>query len=470
MVDQNIQDGFTKIHSDKEKIATAITNKGIKTNSSDTLETMAENINKIEQTGGGSSDLYLDSIGASEIIINSPTALISYFYYIRANSSSDVDYNTGPFTISNIFLKNVKDMGAYCFYCNKKNYFTIESLSCPKLETIKQGSFYNVALPNLNQNSFPKLSKINQNCFYYANFGNISLKDIFPNVTFIDRAFAYANITNGEIIFPNLITLNLSSTGYFFNGGTIKKIILPKLREGIDVKSAVFDEKPVYVDRLLKRVSNLIELNLWSIDYSNYDFWSNIGNNTFPVLEKLILGELSYYSSSYTGDHTVSNTSVGAGCPTLKYLHVGNSFPENSSDSSVQSELFTNFSGLEYLIIGYAGGNNFEEWLRLPKVTGCGNIKAIVLTGTLSGTQNRDLRDDLNNEEKIANLKEGLLDTEDKKGYLYLADADYNAFMATTATANSNKEWLQGRTRKWSEYKDLLLNTYGLDSITDWYN
>ena len=202
MVDQNIQDSFTKIHNDKGKIATAITNKGIKTNSSDTLEIMAENIDKIEQTGGGgSSDLYLDSIGASEIIINSPTALISYFYYIRANSSSDADYGTGPFVVSNVLLKNVNKMGSCCFYCDKgDSYFTIENISCPKLKTMGIGCFYQTTFSNLNQDSFPQLDKVESNCFEYAKFGNVNLKDIFPRLTTIDNAFTHASVINGEII------------------------------------------------------------------------------------------------------------------------------------------------------------------------------------------------------------------------------------------------------------------------------
>ena len=102
--------------------------------------------------------------------------------------------------------------------------------------------------------------------------------------------------------------------------------------------------------------------------------------------------------------------------------------------------------------------------------SGCGKVKAVVLASTPQNNYNKRLYDDLNNEDKIANFKAGLLDTEEEKGYLYLADADYNHFMANPADAGSNKEWLQGRTRKWSEYKELLVNQYGLDSIADWYD
>ena len=54
---------------------------------------------------------------------------------------------------------------------------------------------------------------------------------------------------------------------------------------------------------------------------------------------------------------------------------------------------------------------------------------------------------------------------------LYLSDLDYDAFMAIVPQeTDTSVIALKERTRKWSEYKDLLLNTYGLDSITDWYN
>ena len=120
MVDQNIQDGFTKIYNDKEKIAIAITNKGIRTNSSDTLETMAENINKIE--GGSISDISSQEIleGTSEILNNDKaTSIQKYLFYQNLN-------------LKEINLPNVTEIGVRGFFgCTH-----LAKISLPKLTSL----------------------------------------------------------------------------------------------------------------------------------------------------------------------------------------------------------------------------------------------------------------------------------------------------------------------------------------------
>ena len=222
MIDQNIQDGFIKIYNDKERIATAITNKGVITQSTDTLEVMAANIDKIEQGGGGSTGLdnYLNGVEEenNEIITETATLILPYFYYILANSRSEEYFNKGPFTISLINLKNVESVKSYSFNCNKTNYLTVNSIICPKLKETNNYSFYNIIFDKLTQDSFPNLIKIGTSSFNNANFKtSFNTEEVFSKLTEC-RGLSWA-VFPGEVInLPNLKTIN---TGAFNGSGIV---------------------------------------------------------------------------------------------------------------------------------------------------------------------------------------------------------------------------------------------------------
>lgn len=467
MVDQNIQDGFTKIYNDKEKIATAITNKGVITQSTDTLEVMAENINRIEQSGTISSESYLENIGINDVILNSATKLIPYFYYAPASATSAPYYGKDPITISNILLKNVEEMGTYSFYTNKANFITVNNISCPKLKTINKYCFYDYIFNNLDENSFSLVETIEQN------------------------AFTGAKSINGKVDFPKLITF--SGTGSaFFNGQKIKKWNLPNLQFGTTIPSNWSWAPPncyFLNNGFLTTTEELILDKLYSL---NYYFWEKLATAaSLTKLKKIVIPHVDIYTNTnFSNISSLNHISGGNNCPDLYYFHLRTSIPDQDDNYSLESSLLlTNYSNLQYLIIGFNEDstyykphdknsldyNNCKD-IRLPNISGCGKVKAVILQ--LGKTKQTDsnqsfnalLDNDLNNETKIANLKAGLLNLENEKGYLYLADADYNKFMSTVAEIGTNKEWLQNRTRKWSEYKELLVNEYGLDSIVNWYN
>lgn len=495
MVDQNIQDGFTKIYSDKEKIATAITNKGVTTQSTDTLELMAENIGKIKQDSGGSgtsSDNYLNGIEEknNEIIVETATSILPYFYYILANRASEIYYNKGPFTISLINLKNVENINNYSFYCNKTQYLTVDSIVCPKLKEINNYSFYNIIFDKLTQDSFPVLTKIGSSSFYQANFKtSFNTEEIFPELTECN-GFSIATFPGETINFPNLKTIGGTT---FFSGSKIKKWILPNLQFGTTKPTSWTWMPPNCYSFLNRNLSLNEEIVLNKIFTLNWDLWSIYGSTSgnFP-LKKLVLPHVYNYVNQNFSDLTsiYNNSAIGEKLLNLYYLHIRSNIPVQNSDRTItESIVLSNFKKLQYLIIGFAQKDDYKipystneiDWNRykdigLPNISNCGQIKAVILQlGKISAdnsnlTYNTNLAIDLNDETKIANLKTGLLDTEEEKGYLYLADADYKHFMEDSADINSNKEWLQNRTRKWSEYKELLVNEYGLDSIADWYN
>lgn len=498
MIDQNIQDGFTKIYNDKEKIATAITNKGVITQSTDTLEVMAANIDRIEQggSGGGSTstglDNYLNGVEEenNEIITETATSILPYFYYILANSSSEVYFNKGPFTISLINLKNIEKVKRYSFYCNKAKYLTVNSIICPKLKETDNYSFYNIIFDKLTQDSFPNLIKIGTSSFDNANFKtSFNTEEVFSKLTEC-RGLSWAVFPGETINLPNLKTLGGTS---FFSGSKIKKWILPSLQFGTTKPTTDWTWMPPNCYSFLNR--NLLlneEIILNKVFLLNWDLWSMYSTASDPQLKKLVLPHVYEYVNQNFSDLTsiYNSATIGEKLSNLYYLHIRSNIPIQNSDRTItESVVLSKFKNLQYLIIGFAQKDNYTlpysttqiDWNRykdigLPNVSNCGQIKAVILQlgktkandSNLKYSTNLDI--DLNDEVKIANLKTGLLDTEEEKGYLYLADADYNHFMANPADAGSNKEWLQGRTRKWSEYKELLINGYGLDSMADWYD
>lgn len=497
MIDQNIQDGFTKIYNDKEKIATAITNKGVITQSTDTLEVMAANIDKIEQGGGGGGstgsglDNYLNGVEEenNEIITETATSILPYFYYILANRSNEIYYNKGPFTISLINLKNVEKIKRYSFYCNKAKYLTINSIICPKLKEIDNYSFYNIIFDNVTQDSFPNLIKIGTSVFDNANFKtSFNTEEVFSKLTEC-RGLSWAVFPGETINLPNLKTLGGSS---FFHGSAIKKWILPSLQFGTTKPTTDWTWMPPDCNSFLSNGLTIREeIILNKVFLSNWD-WTIYSIYDGSSLKKLVLPRVYRYVDTDFSDLTYiyNGNNIGMNLPNLYYLHIRSNIPIQNSDRTItESVVLSKFKNLQYLIIGFAQKDDYIipystydiDWNRkkdigLPNVSNCGQIKAVILqlgkteadTSNLHYNTNLDI--DLNDEVKIANLKTGLLDTEEEKGYLYLADADYNHFMESPADAGSNKEWLQSRTRKWSEYKELLINEYGLDSMADWYD
>lgn len=447
----------SEVNEGKEKIAVAITNKGVETSSSDSFEVMAENINKIE---GGSED-YLENIGTSDVIFHSATKLIPYFYYAPASAASAPYYGKDPITISNISLKNIEEIGIYSFYTNKANFITVNNISCPKLKTVKKYCFYYYIFNDINENSFPLLKTIEQYAFFHA-------KSI-----------------NGKVIFPKLTTLG----GNFFDS-TIKEWNLPNLQFGTTTPSNWLWAPPncnAFLNNGFLTVIETILLN--KLYLLNFYFWANLATASSSVkLKKVVIPHVAEYTNTnFSTISSLNHKSGGANCPNLYYLHLRSSIPDQDLDKSLESSLLlTNYTGLEYLIIGFNEDttylvpynntidyNNYKD-VRLPNISGCGKVKAVILqlgkTKSADKSFNSLLNNDLNDETKIANLKAGLIDTENEKGYLYLSDVDYDKFMSVTAEAGTNKEWLQGRTRKWSAYQELLVNEYGLDSMAEWYN
>ncbi len=488
----------SEVNEGKEKIAVAITNKGVETSSSDSFEVMAENIDKIEQSGGGGGstgtglDNYLNGVEQenNEIITETATSILPYFYYILANRSNEIYYNKGPFTISLINLKNVEKVKCYSFYCNKAKYLTVNSIICPKLKETDNYSFSNIIFDNVTQDSFPNLIKIGTSSFDHANFKtSFNTEEVFSKLTEC-RGLSWAVFPGETINLPNLKTLEGDS---FFWGSVIKKWILPNLQFGTTKPTTDWTWMPPNCYSFLNPTLSLNEeIILNKVFLLNWDLWSIYSTASDSQLKKLVIPHVYWYANKNFSDLTYiyNGDNIGMNLPNLYYLHIRSNIPIQNSDRTItESVVLSKFKNLQYLIIGFAQKDDYTlpwsttqiDWNRkkdigLPNVSNCGQIKAVILqlgkreadTSNLHYNTNLDI--DLNDEVKIANLKTGLLDTEEEKGYLYLADADYNHFMANPADAGSNKEWLQGRTRKWSEYKELLVNQYGLDSMADWYN
>ena len=483
MIDTNIQSGFEKIIADKGKIAEAITNKGVLTNSTDSLEIMATNISNINVgSGTDAEDIYLEGFSQTStepinISINKATFLMPYFYYAPSTVYPSALTNK----IEKLFLNKVTLLKNYDFYTNRAEKITIDKIECPVLSTINNFCFYGINFTNLDNKSFPNLTEIYQNSFSNCNFNNNETEKIFANLTtFNGTVFANSTINTGIFNFPKVTTIE--------NGGkmflNIKEFIFPSLKISKSIPAGGTWNFPKLKSTISANISSIETICLNQLNGTDYLFFNN---QNMLNLKKLIIPKIAeaynYQSSNKTYITLLaSNTSLSGTMPNLEYLHVRDHAPCTDISINTVSEMFTNLTKLKYLIIGFKENGeqygsitnyNINTQIRLPKLNNCGKVKAVILALGKAQSQDTDanayLQADLNNEEKISNFKAGLLDTEEEKGYLYLSDIDYNTFISSDAGVGTNKEWLQSRVRKWSQYKNLLINEYGLDSIIDWY-
>lgn len=455
-----------RITEDKIKLATAITDKGVTTDPTDTIDAMVKNIGKI--SGGGTSDSdddFLNQVEGSTVSTGTATSLLPFFYFAPVSRPSivvpSIYSSVTNFSIPKVLLKNIETIQDYCFYSTKT--IIIQSILCPKLKEIGKYCFYNnIQIPTI-KDSFPVLNVINTS------------------------SFSGTNIEDGIVDFPSLEKIPLSSTS-FCSKTKVIKWNLPKLMFGVNESSTTN-----YADCrfLSNNILNVEEIRLNSLYYCTYNFWELFTSTANAKIKKIVMPQTFEYRKYSDFDTAIFTTNNPAICNNLYYLHLRTTILNETAESLVLS----NLSNLQYLIIGFSSKTepkrpkgtgfstqrdyNYTGSLRLPNLSNCGKIKAVLFQkaeqessfdiGITITAANPLLMQDLQDETKIANFKAGLLDTENEKGYLYLADIDYNYFMRLSAKENSNMEWLQNRTRKWSEYKDLLVNEYGLDSIEDWY-
>lgn len=453
MVDQNIQDGFTKIYSDKGKIATAITNKGIVTQSTDTLELMASNIDKIEQGGSGIDDSFIEN-PPTILTIENATQIMPYFYYFNSNDFLNK-------TIELINLKNVIKLRGYNFSLSSSSFsIKIKKVKCPKLTQIETNCFnYILESSSLDKDSFPELEILTRGFSGYIFNEDIGAtpKIIFPKLKTIDnRVLPGWNLTQlTEINFPSLETIPSSSSWKTANANNYSvALIFPKLTD--------------YADLLIDSTNG--KYKEFSFNACN-KFPKKIYNGLITTkkdsymlyVKKVILPKAEGRSNLVPNNN--SETITGPWYGHFKYPKITN---KNYRDT---------FDGFNFLIFGFKETNsnyNLNSDLQLPYLSG-NHLKALIFQQgsdkfyeTEDGkSANTYLLEDLNNESMCTLILAGLHSTE---GYLYLSNLDYDAFMITEGEEGTNKKQLQNRTRKWSEYKELLVNEYGLDSIADWYD
>lgn len=434
MIDQNIQDGFTKIHNDKEKIAIAITNKGIKTNASDTLETMATNINKIEQTGSIDTSSQEILEGTSEVLENnSATKIQKYLFYQNLNlkelnlsNVTEIELRGfyGCSNLKKINLPKLVTLGSHAI-----NVFSGENIILENLVTAGGNNFSTKNI-NLVSFNFPKLSKITGSNFMALQDGYSIPEtiDFLPELISTNTNAFYGTASTFKNNCKNIIFPKLQYAYNTFFGGTSTKwnlletVNCPKLQwwapivpawiASASIKTLIFSAwyacTPTNWSNIIK-LTNLTTLNLKNLT----TFATGTGNNMTTGYE------LTAEQAS------LKNTKIEA-------LYLGTTSPDtnNKDDSNIYKDCNT----LKYLIF-----QNSQNPCKIPNIPQSDVLVAIVYLSDYTST--------------VSLLHENRL-TENV--YIYVTDNTYNTIQKTNIS-------ILNKFRKINEYKDLLENSYGID-------
>lgn len=434
MIDQNIQDGFTKIHNDKEKIAIAITNKGIKTNASDTLETMATNINKIEQTGSidASSQEILE--GTSEILENNKAIKIQkYLFYQNLNlrelnlsNVTEIELRGfyGCANLKKINLPKLVTLGSYAI-----NAFSGENIVLENLVTANGNNFSTKNI-NLVSFNFPKLSKITGNNFMALQDGYSIPEtiDFLPELISTSTNAFYGTASTFKNNCKNIIFPKLQYAYNTFFGGTSTKwdlletVNCPKLQWWAPIVPAWISSSSI---------KTLIFSAWYACTPTN---WSNIIKLT--NLTTLNLKNLTTFATG-TGSNMTTGYELTAEQASLKNtkieaLYLGTTSPDtnNKDDSNIYKDCNT----LKYLIF-----QNSQNPCEIPNIPQSDVLVAIIYLSDYTSA--------------VSLLHENRL-TENV--YIYVTDNTYNTIQKTNIS-------ILNKFRKINEYKDLLENSYGID-------
>lgn len=440
---QKITNGLTsksEVDEGKEKIATAITNKGITTNATDSLITMAENIDKIEQNGGGGGESAKKILeGTSEVLNNDSATLIQRYLFCN------------NLILTTVNLPNVTLIKADAFEnCSKLN-----SISCPKLETLNHSAFNNFYGTTLD---FPNLITAGGNNFSKT---NANLKTFnFPKLRTI-QSTKFCALPNGFEIPETLFFSELEETvnnNFYGTASTFKNsckyIKFPKLQTATktffggtstnwNLLETVECDKLKWTATIIPawiNAASITKLKFSAWQYCKIGYWAQIIQLVnLKVLDLRNL--LCMVKDTATGLNTlltnISEAEASLENTQIETLYLGNAAPDNfgtdSSSSNKQraSNIYKNCSTLKYLI--FQEDKNPERLTNFPP-----NIKAIVYLKD-SGSVVTDSPD-------ISSLP--------NDAYFYVIDSAYNRLSKTT---------LAPKLRKISEYKTLLENDYGLD-------
>lgn len=434
MVDQNIQDGFTKIHNDKEKIAIAITNKGIKTNASDTLEVMSQNINKIEQTGSTDASSQEILEGTSEILENNKaTKIQKYLFYQNLNlrelnlsNVTEIELRGfyGCANLKKINLPKLITLGSYAI-----NAFSGENIVLENLVTAKGNNFSTKNI-NLVSFNFPKLSKITGSNFMALQDGYSIPEtiDFLPELISTSTNAFYGTASTFKNNCKNIIFPKLQYAYNTFFGGTSTKwnlletVNCPKLQwwapivpawiSSSSIKTLIFSAwygcTPTNWASIIK-LSNLTTLNLKNLT----TFTTGTGTNMTTGYE------LTAEQAS------LKNTKI-------ETLYLGTTSPDtnNKNDSNIYKDCNT----LKYLIF-----QNSQNPCEIPNIPQSDVLVAIIYLSDYTSAVS------LFHENRLT-----------ENVYIYVTDNTYNTIQKTNIS-------ILNKFRKINEYKDLLENSYGID-------
>lgn len=433
MVDQNIQDGFTKIYSDKEKIATAITNKGIKTNSSDTLETMAENINKIE--GGSVHDISSQEIleGTSEVLDNDKaTSIQKYLFYqnlilkeINLPNVAEIGIRGfyGCTNLAKINLPKLTSLGSYAI-----NTFTGENLTLENLTTAA-GNNFSTKNTKLVSFSFPKLVEITGSNFMALQDGYAIPEtiDFLPELISTKTNAFYGTASTFKNNCKNIVFPKLKYAYNTFFGGTSTKW---NLLETVNCPSLQW-WAPIIPAWIASTSIKTLNFSAWyACTPTN---WSNIIKLT--NLTTLNLKNLTTFAtgtgSNMTSGYELTEEQASLKNTNIETLYLGTVSPDtnNKNDSNIYKDCNT----LKYLILQTA-----QNPCSIPNIPQTNSFLAIVYLSDYT-----DLVF-MQNEDRLP-----------VNAYVYVTDRTYEAIQRDGISSDKFK--------KISENKTLLQDNYKID-------
>lgn len=365
---EDVDELFTLVSNGKTLIAAAITDMGIETSSSDTFQTMADNIRSIQ----------------SGTVIGLDTSLISSTYEMFKDSPlTELD-------LSFFNTSNVKNMG-YMFNNASAEHLDLSSFDTSKVENM-ESMFYQSKAKTINISSFDT-SSVKNMAAMFSDMPNLQELDVshFDTSNVINMSSMFYKLDAGEIDLSNFNTENVEDFSAMFEGAKIdnldlsnfnmynslnasqmfenfegNNLILPtdvyididmftgaKINE-LDFTSYNVIRLPYYLGELFMGFEgNLVNISNWNVDDPNSWHWSTSSMFEGAKIDNLIMTGLGFYSiediSYMFKDAEIPNLDLSDFAPDYVYESVG---------------MFEGFKGDGLILPHFGGVEIFDDFFK----------------------------------------------------------------------------------------------------------
>lgn len=307
---EDVDELFTSVSNGKTLIAAAITDMGVQTSSSDTFQTMSDNIRSI-QSGGTGLDTSL-IFSTYEMFKDSPQTQLDLSFFDTSNVRN-MGYmfnnaNAEHLDLSSFDTSKVEDM-RNMFYQSKAKTIDISSFDTSLVNNMAAMFSDMPNLQGLDVSSFNTSNVENMNAmFYKLNVGEIDLSNFnTENVNDFFAMFNSAKIDNLDI--SNFNMHNSFDTGQMFENFEGNNLTLPTdvYIDRLMFKGAKIDildftshnviQLPNYNQLFMDFEGDLVDISSWDVDGPDSWYWSTRSMFEGAKINNLNMTGLGFYSS-----------------------------------------------------------------------------------------------------------------------------------------------------------------------------